>query len=130
MQKHILRHHPPYPCQHRRARRNLVSGSSQRSFQRKTSPPNTAGNLCFTDFGAEVPFHKIPDKLTEHYGISVPVSSSREITERHAAKIVTSEEIETDIPEKQGVDVLIKGMCYIETVVLHKVYTEQDAKRD
>jgi hypothetical protein len=71
-----------------------------------------------TDFGAEVPFHKIPDKLTEHYGISVPVSSSREITERHAEKIFTSEEIETDIPEKHGVDVLIEEVdgCMIPIV--------------
>jgi hypothetical protein len=60
-----------------------------------------------TDFGADVPFHKIPGKLTEHYGISVPVSSSRVITENHAEKILNSAELKTDIPEKQGVDVLI-----------------------
>jgi hypothetical protein len=61
-----------------------------------------------TDFGADVPFHKIPAKLTEHYGISVPVSSSRAITEKHAEKVFTSVEIETEIPEKQGVEVLIE----------------------
>lgn len=61
-----------------------------------------------TDFGADVPFHKIPAKLTEHYGISVPVSSSRVITEAHAQRVFVSEEIETDIPEKQGVEVLIE----------------------
>jgi hypothetical protein len=44
---------------------------------------------AITDFGADVPFHKIPAKLTEHYGISVPVSSSRVITEKHAEKIFT-----------------------------------------
>ena len=62
---------------------------------------------AITDFGADVPFHKIPAKLTEHYGISVPVSSSRVITEKHAEKIFTNVELKTDIPENQGVDVLI-----------------------
>jgi hypothetical protein len=60
-----------------------------------------------TDFSADLPFHKIPAKLTEHYGISVTVSFSRVITETHAEKVFVSVEIETDIPEKQGVEVLI-----------------------
>ena len=71
-----------------------------------------------TDFGAEVPFHKIPAKLAEHYAISVPISSSRVITEKHAEKIFASQEIETDIPERQGVDVLIEEVdgCLIPIV--------------
>jgi hypothetical protein len=54
----------------------------------------------------------------EHYGISVPVSSSRVITEKHAEKIFNSEEIEIDIPEKHGVDVLIEEVdgCMIPIV--------------
>jgi hypothetical protein len=65
-----------------------------------------------------VPFHKIPVKLKEHYSISVPISSSRVITEKHAEKVFTSQEIETDIPEKQGVDVLIEEVdgCLIPIV--------------
>ena len=62
---------------------------------------------AITDFGADLPFHKIPAKLTEHYGISMSASSSRVITEQHAEKIFTSAELETDIPENQGADVLI-----------------------
>jgi hypothetical protein len=71
-----------------------------------------------TDFGAEVPFHKIPAKLSEHYGMSVPVSSSRVITEKHAEKIFASQELETDIPEKRGVEVLIEEVdgCLIPIV--------------
>jgi len=71
-----------------------------------------------TDFGADVPFHRIPAKVSEHYGISVPVSSSRVITEKHAEKIFNSQELETDIPEKRGVDVLIEEVdgCLIPIV--------------
>jgi hypothetical protein len=71
-----------------------------------------------TDFGAEVPFHKIPAKLTEHYGISVPISSSRAITEKHAEKIHRGQELDTDIPETNGVDVLIEEVdgCLIPIV--------------
>jgi len=73
-----------------------------------------------TDFGADVPFHKVPSKLTEHYGISVPISSSRVITEKHAEKILSSTVIETDIPEKEGVEVLIAEAdgCKIPIVIM------------
>jgi len=71
-----------------------------------------------TDFGADMPFHKVPAKLVEHYGISVPVSSSRVITEKHADNIFTHQAIETNIPEKHGVDVLIEEVdgCLIPIV--------------
>lgn len=73
---------------------------------------------AITDFGADVVFHKIPGKLLEHYGISVPVSSSRVITERHAEKIFACQELKTDIPEKEGVEVLIEEVdgCLIPIV--------------
>ena len=41
-----------------------------------------------TDFGADVPFGRIPKKLQEHYGITVPVSSAQKITQDHGAKRV------------------------------------------
>jgi hypothetical protein len=37
-----------------------------------------------TDFGADVAFGRVPAKLEEHYGITVPVSAVRSVTERHA----------------------------------------------
>jgi hypothetical protein len=79
-----------------------------------------------TDFGADVPFHKVPAKLSEHYGISVPVSSSRAITENHAEKIFTGQEIETDLPEKHGVDVLIEEVdgCKIPIVKIAELNKE------
>ena len=73
---------------------------------------------AITDFGAEVPFHKISAKLYEHYGIDVPVSSSRLITENHAGNILTHHTLQTEIPEKHGVDVLIEEVdgCMIPIV--------------
>ena len=37
-----------------------------------------------TDFGADVAFGRVPDKLKEHYGIAMPASTVRRTTERHA----------------------------------------------
>ena len=37
-----------------------------------------------TDFGADVPFGKVGEKLMEHYGINAPISSIRNITLNHA----------------------------------------------
>jgi hypothetical protein len=39
------------------------------------------------DFGAEVAFGRVPDKLREHYGITMPVSTIQRTTERHAGII-------------------------------------------
>ncbi len=57
---------------------------------------------CITDFGADVPFGRIPKKLKEHYGIEVPSSSARDITETHARKIREMESLEAEIPERRG----------------------------
>ena len=37
-----------------------------------------------TDFGADIPFGQVPEKLKEHYGIEVGVTTITRITERHA----------------------------------------------
>lgn len=37
-----------------------------------------------SDFGADSPFGQVPEKLKEHYGISIAVSVISRITERHA----------------------------------------------
>lgn len=46
---------------------------------------------AITDFGADHPFGGINQKLKEHYGIEVPVDSSRKITELHAQEIAKLE---------------------------------------
>ena len=43
-----------------------------------------------TDFGADVAFAQVMDKLVEHYGIVLGESTLRRITERHAQKIYTA----------------------------------------
>lgn len=40
-----------------------------------------------TDFGADHAFGQVPDKLQEHYGISLPSSTVRHITESHAQRM-------------------------------------------
>jgi hypothetical protein len=65
-----------------------------------------------TDFGADVPFGQIPDKLQEHHGISVPVSSAQAITQQHAQQSlqVQLDSLEHEIPLTDGVACLIVEM--------------------
>ena len=63
-----------------------------------------------TDFGADVPFGRIPQKLQEHYGITVPVSSAQKITQEHAAQVLKKHQTQTQIPTSMGVEQLIVEM--------------------
>ena len=63
-----------------------------------------------TDFGADVPFGRIPQKLLEHYGITVPISSAQKITHFHAATILQQHQPQTQIPTSMGVEQLIVEM--------------------
>ncbi len=65
---------------------------------------------AIVDFGADVSFGRIPEKLREHYGIVVPVSSARVITYRHGGEIYRAEEVATQMPERNGVGQLIVEM--------------------
>lgn len=44
-----------------------------------------------TDFGADEAFGRVPDKLKEHYGIEMPVSTIQRTTEHHAQRIYEEE---------------------------------------
>ena len=50
-----------------------------------------------TDFGADVPFGKVNEKLQEHYGLKLPESAIRSITLNHAnqIKIQLNRQLET-----------------------------------
>jgi hypothetical protein len=63
-----------------------------------------------TDFGADESFPKACEKMEEHYGITIPVSSMRSITEAHAQEIKDNEQLETDIPDNRGVEYVIAEM--------------------
>ena len=65
---------------------------------------------AIVDFGADVAFGRIPEKLKEHYGIEVPVSSARAITYQHAGEIYRAEVVATEVPERTGVAQLIVEM--------------------
>jgi hypothetical protein len=63
-----------------------------------------------TDFGADVPFGRIPKKLKEHYGITVPISSAQKITQGHAEQVLRKHQTQTQIPSSKGVERLIVEM--------------------
>ena len=63
-----------------------------------------------TDFGADVTFGKISFKLKEHYGIEVPKTSAQAITEEHACKVRENECLQTEIPDRSGVDQIVAEM--------------------
>ena len=48
---------------------------------------------ALTDFGADVPFGKVVEKMKEHYGIDIPSWTVRLITEKHAHKFASLEKI-------------------------------------
>lgn len=45
------------------------------------------------DFGADHAFGKVNEKLQEHYGITVPSSSARQITEYHGAQLLLRKDL-------------------------------------
>ncbi len=53
---------------------------------------------------------RIPKKLKEHYGITVPISSAQKITQDHAAKVLRKHQTQTQIPSEKGVDQLVVEM--------------------
>lgn len=63
-----------------------------------------------TDFGAEKAFAGAALKLKEHYGIVVPVSAVREITEEHGATMLAQEKQKSDGSDRPGVPRLIVEM--------------------
>lgn len=57
------------------------------------------------DFGADHAFGQVSIKLQEHYGISVPYTASRQITETHAAQIQLAKNLCS--PKCQDADIII-----------------------
>jgi len=53
-----------------------------------------------TDFGADVPFGKVSEKIMEHYGITVPSVSAHIITETYAGRVKAQEALLSVIPER------------------------------
>ena len=74
---------------------------------RRCSP---ALKRAITDFGADDPFAGAATKLKEHYGIDIPVSTIRTITENQGQLILFQQEQENPLPPQAGVAVLITEM--------------------
>lgn len=53
---------------------------------------------------------RIPEKLQEHYGINVPISSAQAITQKHAREVNISQKKEPLIPNIDGVEQIITEM--------------------
>jgi hypothetical protein len=60
--------------------------------------------------GADDPFASAAAKLQEHYGIEIPVSTIRTVTERHGAAMLARQKAATAVPEQAGVPRLIVEM--------------------
>ena len=65
---------------------------------------------AMTDFGADEAFAGAAAKLKEHYGIVVPVSAVRGITEKQGATVLAQEKQKGDWPDRPGAPVLIVEM--------------------
>ena len=63
-----------------------------------------------TDFGADVPFAQVMDKLVEHYGVILGESTIRRITEGHAQAIFDAEALNESWPTEKGHEVIVAEM--------------------
>lgn len=65
---------------------------------------------AITDFGADDPFAGAAGKLKEHYGIDLPVSTIRMITEKHGEALWARQSQGSAWPDRPGVAALITEM--------------------
>ena len=65
---------------------------------------------AMTNFGADDPFAGAAAKLKEHYGIEVPVSAVRAVTEEHGAAMLGQQKQKSDWPDRAGVPMLVSEM--------------------
>jgi hypothetical protein len=87
----------------------LRNGRVWRPFSQATGVQNRGYSFplqrVIVDFGADQAFSRVPNKLKEHYGITVPVSAARKITLRHGKALEVSPQ--TEWPEREGVATLV-----------------------
>lgn len=60
-----------------------------------------------SDFGADLSFERACERLQEHYGITVPNSAERRVTEEHAKGMREQRCLQKEIPEQGAVDRVI-----------------------
>jgi hypothetical protein len=81
-----------------------------------------------TDFGADEAFGRVPDKLKEHYGIEMPVSTIQRTTEQHAQRIYEQESAR-EISPGTVADVIFIGELDGSMVPVVEPSPESDDKR-
>jgi hypothetical protein len=60
-----------------------------------------------TDFAADVSFAQAMDKIVEHYGVLLPESTIRRITEHHAKRVFDAHILEQNWPQQPGCETVI-----------------------
>ena len=63
-----------------------------------------------TDFGADVAFGQVMDKLVEHYGVLLGESTIRRITEGHGQRLFAAESLNEAWPSTPGCETVIVEM--------------------
>lgn len=82
-----------------------------------------------TDFGADVAFAQVEDKLVEHYGIVLPESTIRRVTEAHAQRIFAATPVDETWPDKAGCRMVVVEMDGGMVPVVEADSTQKDRRR-
>ena len=91
-----------------------VEGKQYRPFSCSATITNRGCSIVLqrivTDFGADQSFGRVSHKLDEHYGIDLPVSTIRNITENHRQAMYEQNLSPLNIPDMAGCDIQIGEM--------------------
>jgi hypothetical protein len=82
-----------------------------------------------TDFGADVAFAQVEDKLVEHYGIILPESTIRRVTESHAQKIYATTPIDESWPSEEGRETVVVEMDGGMVPIVEADATQKDRRK-
>ena len=81
------------------------------------------------DFGAEVTFEQVPARVQEHYGIEVPSSAVRAITEGHAEQLYEQESLATVVPVQAGVAMVVAELDGSMVPIVEMAATAEDCRK-
>ena len=82
-----------------------------------------------TDFGADVAFAQVMDKLVEHYGVMLGESTIRRITEGHAQTIFETAQLNESWPAQTGAETVIAQMDGGMVPIVEPDAAQQDKRK-
>jgi hypothetical protein len=82
-----------------------------------------------TDFGADVAFAQVEDKLVEHYGIILAESTIRRVTETHAQRIFAATPVDETWPDEEGGRMVVVEMDGGMVPVVEADPAQEDRRR-